>query len=90
MRPGTIKLAVRVFLAALDDAQREASRRTAPTDLMWLHPSMGRPIREEFGLWDDNDVLLTATGMQHPNDASMKGLMASHRALQQGQTPLPH
>lgn len=90
MRPTTMEQAVRIFLGALDEAQREALRRTAPAELIWLHPSMGQLIREEFGLWDGNDELLTAAGAQHPDDASMAILLASHQALQQDQAAPPH
>jgi hypothetical protein len=90
MRPTTMEQAVRIFLGVLDEDQREALRRTAPAELIWLHPSMGQLIREEFGLWDGNDELLAAAGAQHPDDASMAILLAAHQALQQGQAPKAH
>jgi len=40
-------------------------------DLITLHHTLGRWIRNNYGLWQDNKALLADTSETHPDDASM-------------------
>ena len=68
--PVSIDQAIRILvdLVPLDEQRRIAA---LPKDeLIELHFGLGAWIRKFFGLWKQNEGLLTATGKRHPDDAS--------------------
>lgn len=69
--PTTIKVAVEKLLSVMTPEQRELIRETAYADLIRLHDSLGRWVRNQFGLWRGNKQLMEACGLPHPDDCSM-------------------
>jgi len=58
--PTSIKQAVDFILARLSEEQIEAIRGTAEDDLVTLHFSLGTMVRNDLGLWGENEALLAA------------------------------
>ena len=48
-----------------------------------LHHTLGRDIRNNFGLWRGNQDLLNDCGKTHPDDASHEILEALHKKLKE-------
>ena len=61
---------------------KEFVRNTKKGDLIKFHHGWGTGIRNEFGLWGLNNVLLEDTGERHPDDASMVIIEAVWKELQ--------
>ncbi len=55
--PATIEQAVEFILARLSEEQIDAIRNTAEDDLVTLHISLGMTIRNECGLWGENNLI---------------------------------
>ena len=69
--PTTVEEAAQIVYKPLShefklDFTKESKEQTLPQ----FHSTMGRAIRNKFGLWNDNSILLLATGKSHPDDAS--------------------
>ncbi len=80
--PTTVDAAVRVLEAMLPDAEKETIAAMPEKDLIMLHMRLGQWVRNNFGLWQDNTMLLRATGKQHPDDASHVIIQALWQRLQ--------
>ncbi len=59
--PKTIDEAVGRLLLILDENQKDIVRSMKKDDLAWLHFSLGRNIRNAFGLNGDNTELLAGS-----------------------------
>ena len=70
--PTTLEDAAKRVLDILeaDDSKMTFSKMTKG-GLIMLHPTLGRYIRNEFGLWLNNEELLKSCGKDHPDDASL-------------------
>jgi hypothetical protein len=70
--PTTVEEAVERILAKLNDAEKDAIRKTPATEFDLLHFGLGTAVRNECGLWGGNTALLAACGSpdMHPDDAS--------------------
>ena len=58
--PKSIDEAVELLLTDLSERGRLAIRNMAEEELSSVHLSLGNYIRNEFGLWGDNEELLKA------------------------------
>jgi hypothetical protein len=90
MRPSSVDEAVRILEGVLGEDACQQIARTREEELVGLHFSVGRIIRNEFGLWADNHDLLSATGATNADDASLVILQALHRHLTQRNEPKLH
>jgi hypothetical protein len=74
-RPKSIKEAVQLLLAELSKRDQEAIKGMSEDGLSSLHLSLGNYIRNEFGLWGNNEELLGAccpdVSLRNADDASM-------------------
>ena len=69
--PTTLEEAANKVLEILDeDCSRHTFSKMTKGGLIMLHPTLGRYIRNEFGLWLNNEELLKSCGKEHPDDAS--------------------
>jgi len=75
--PRTYSDAVEYILSEMTEKQKDELRNTTKYDLIDYHMTVGRYIRNEFGLWNDNRALLHSCAVRvdlinlHPDDASM-------------------
>ncbi|MGM0442290.1 MAG: DUF6794 domain-containing protein [Elusimicrobiota bacterium] len=69
--PVTVEQATEKLIKDLPEEDKNTLRSTPKEDLIKFHFSLGRHIRNSFGLWQGNGALMKATGKQHPDDASM-------------------
>ena len=69
--PISVEAAVNRMILEMTDETKESIRSMPDTDLIKLHHSMGRGIRNRFGLWKGNNELLKDTGANEPDAASM-------------------
>ena len=58
--PKSIREAVNLLLTELPEKDQQAVRMMAEEELSSLHFSLGNHIRNEFGLWGNNEELLRA------------------------------
>ena len=79
--PTTVEEAVEVLLSQLATQSKDRLRRDRREDLIGLHFTLGRWIRNNFGLWDHNRALLEDTGQEHPDGASMAIIEALWESL---------
>jgi hypothetical protein len=85
-RPKSIEEAVEVLLSELSEKDRQAIRIMAEQELSSLHLSLGNHIRNGFGLWENNEELLSACcpdgSLRNADDASTdhKGVMVETSA----------
>jgi hypothetical protein len=68
--PTTIDAAVRALLGLVPAEELEKITRMSEGDLINLHLGLGQWIRNNFGLWRENQGLMQATGASEPDDAS--------------------
>ena len=69
--PATVAEAVDELMKKVQkDDLRTLSMIEEETELYSFHHSLGQWIRNYFGLWRNNDILLIDTGKTHPDDAS--------------------
>jgi hypothetical protein len=73
--PMTLDEAIGVVLATLSEEEKSQITEMAAADLINLHFGLGASIRNNFGLWHDNQALIQAIDRHrpgiHPDDASM-------------------
>ncbi len=74
-RPKSIQEAVQLLLTELPEKDRQVIRIMGEDQLTTLHLSLGNRIRNEFGLWSNNQELLDACcpdgSFPNADDASM-------------------
>ena len=81
--PQTIEDAVATLVSLMDDDDLKAIKAHPNSDAMiQYHHTLGRQVRNSFGLWQGNQALLDACGESHPDDASGKILEALWEHLQ--------
>ena len=84
--PKSVKEAVELLSSALSEEDKQAIRNLPELGLSSLHLTLGNYIRNEFGLWRNNDELLKAccpdAFLQNADDASMAIMKALWWALQ--------
>jgi len=68
--PTTINAAVRVLLGLVAVEELAKITQMSEGDLIDLHFGLGQWIRNNFGLWKENQDLMQATGASDPDDAS--------------------
>ena len=72
--PKSIDEAIELLLSELPERDKEAIRNIAEEQLSSLHLSLGNYIRNEFGLWWNNEELLKVccpdSSLQNADDAS--------------------
>ena len=69
--PATVDEAVGVMIATLSDEDKVMIAALGQPDLIGLHMGLGAWIRNNFGLWSGNRLLLESTGEPNADDASM-------------------
>ena len=57
-QPKTVKEAVKRLLSELSDRDKLAIQKSSEENLVVFHLGLGNYIRNEFGLWKDNEELL--------------------------------
>ncbi|HNU50208.1 MAG TPA: hypothetical protein PKJ98_04735 [Verrucomicrobiota bacterium] len=80
--PQTVEEAVTRIVSRLSPANKEQVRATPKRDLTRFHHGWGTGIRNEFGLWAGNQVLLDDCRRSHPDSASMVIIEAVWERLQ--------
>ncbi len=80
--PQTLEQAVERVIATLTPEQKEQVRRTPEDELINYHFNMGMWIRNMFGLWGGNKLLIDSMGRQHPDEASMLIIREVWKTLQ--------
>lgn len=75
-KASTVEEAVSIIVKSLKADDLQHIKEMPKEKLIVLHHSLGTWIRNSFGLWASNDVLLRATGEHHPDDASFKIIIA--------------
>ena len=68
--PSTVDGAVRLMLGLMPDDERIRIASMAESDLVDLHFGLGQWVRNYLVLWNDNNLLMTATGESNADDAS--------------------
>ncbi len=69
--PASVDEAVNRILSEMPDDVKLTIRSMPESDLRKLHHSIGRKIRNRFGLWSGNTDLLKDSGASEPDAASM-------------------
>ena len=85
--PQSVAEAVSALLAQIKPEDKEQIRRMKQKDLMALHFTLGMYIRNNFGLWQGNRLLLADCGNVHQDDASGVIIEALWRTLQKQAEP---
>ena len=84
--PKSIKEAVGLLSSELSEKDKQAIRNIPEQELFLLHLNLGNYIRNEFGLWGNNEELLKAccpdNSLRNADDASMVIIRALWWALQ--------
>lgn len=80
--PKTVDEAVTRILSTMPEKDRKIIRNTAEDDLIQFHHGWGTGIRNSFGLWRGNKVLMEDCKSDHPDDASMVIIFALWKRLQ--------
>jgi len=68
--PKTILEAVDILLHVLPEAELQVIKTMLEDDLVILHIGLGKWIRNNLGLWQENYELLGDCGAKNPDDAS--------------------
>jgi len=68
--PKTVDEAVDKLIQITSKSDLDYIKRLAEKDLILLHHSLWRWIRNNYGLWSGNPELQTDTKENHPDDAS--------------------
>lgn len=68
--PTTIDEAVRLLQGLIADDETARIAILKEGELSTLHFGLGQWLRNQLGLWGDNQELVAATGEQHADDAS--------------------
>ena len=69
----------------MSDANKGTVKNTSEENLVMLHLSLAKNVREQFGLWDDYTALLKSCGTSNPDDASMAIVRSIWNHLQKEQ-----
>ena len=70
-QPSTVQSAVDELIEChMTDDEKLALKEMSKSDLIKLHSSLGRFIRNNFFMWEGNIKLIEDTGKDHPDDAS--------------------
>jgi hypothetical protein len=72
--PDSVDAAVDILIARLSEEDRLRVKNTKKDDLIEYHHGWGTSIRNDFGLWAENEKLLHSAcrgEICHPDDASM-------------------
>ncbi len=84
--PKSIKEAVGCLSSELSEKDKQAIRNIPEQELSLLHLNLGNYIRNEFGLWGNNEEFLKAccpdNSLQNADDASMVIIRALWWAFQ--------
>jgi len=70
IKPDSIEKAIDILKVVLTDEQISDISQKNKDDLISYHFSIGRWIRNNFGLWNDHSDLRNELGGGHPDDAS--------------------
>ena len=82
--PNTVEEAVDVLLKKMgSDDINTIKEMPKAGEMIEFHHTLGRWVRNNFGLWQDNQALLHACGKQHPDDASGVILEALWKKIQE-------
>ena len=68
--PLTLRQAVGQLLIEMEDEYLSDIADMEEKELVSLHHSLGRQIRNNFGLWDRNKALVFDCGSDHADEAS--------------------
>jgi len=68
--PETVKEAVDRFVGYLSNEDKEYMKTHSRTDDLQMWITMGREIRNRFGLWQGNKMLMEDAKREHPDDVS--------------------
>ncbi len=87
--PTTVKEAVDRMINEMSEDEKQKVKKTPIRDLAYLHSTLGRKIRNGFGLWSGNKPLVADCmayqkykgGKMHPDDASFAIMIAIHVRL---------
>ena len=79
--PTSIEAAVRILQSMVPPEELVKITQMEEDELIRLHRGLGMSIRNNFGLWKGNKVLLLETGKRHPDDASEVIITALWRTL---------
>ena len=84
--PQSIREAVEIPSSELSEKDKQAITNIPEQELSLLHFGLGNYIRNEFGLWRNNEELLTVccpdSSLRNADDASMVSIKALWWALQ--------
>lgn len=80
--PRSLEGAVQSALSSMSDKHKKIVKDSNKKNLKNFHTSLGKKIRNEFGLWEGNDELLISCGTLNPDNASMVIIRAIWKALQ--------
>ncbi len=79
--PKNLEEAVRVCLLTLTAKEKQVLKNASKDNLIMLHISLRKNIREKFGLWEGNEEFIKFCHAANPDDASMRILRAVWREL---------
>jgi hypothetical protein len=79
--PLTVEQAANKVISQMDQESLTRLKAMKKEDLIMLHMGFGQGIRNDFGLWRGNMLLLRNTGTHHPDDASMVIIEAAWQKL---------
>ena len=72
-RPKTIEETAEILKQILSDENKESVKAiSSENDLIKIDLTLGRAIRNEFGLWKENDELINSCGANNQVEASIK------------------
>ena len=84
--PRSVQEAVKQLLSELSDTDKLAIKNTSEDELDKFHLTLGSYIRNEFGMWINNEELLKDCfpegSKQNPDDASSVIIKALWKSLQ--------
>jgi hypothetical protein len=83
--PKTLDEAVNICLLTLTPEEKELSKYTPPDKLIWFDIQWAVNMRNEFGMWQGNTVLIESCGTSDPDGASMAIVEAVWKELQGNQ-----
>ena len=85
--PRTVKEAVDRMIEVMSDEEKQRVIRTPLRDISYLHSTLGRQIRDGFGLWSGNKPLTASCASYHkvkdqdiPPDQASLAIMIAIRA----------
>jgi DNA-directed RNA polymerase specialized sigma subunit len=82
--PATIDESIKMFIAALDNLEKEAFQDIKEKEVALFHNTFGEDIREYWSMWQKNTPLVNdfnSHGITHADDMSGIILTSTHRQL---------